>query len=216
MENGSKPPRLTVDELRSIIKRYLLIIEEMLDDDLFPWLVEETAPKQSDVEIATSVVADRLMMATADPVMRQEQEHRQFRTLTSFLESHGYTSPGSGTSLTLERMVPGSYAYHVNVPVKNPAGHRINMPIDVVVCRRSDRTPLLIECKSAGDYANTNKRRKEEAAKMQQLRTTYGHGVSFILYLSGYFDTSYLGYEAAEGLDWVWEHRTSDLLKCGL
>jgi hypothetical protein len=25
-----------------------------------------------------------------------------------------------------------------------------------------------------------------------------------------------LGYEAAEGIDWVWEHRIDDLLKLGL
>lgn len=28
----------------------------------------------------------------------------------------------------------------------------------------------MIECKSAGDFANVNKRRKEEATKMQQLK----------------------------------------------
>jgi len=27
----------------------------------------------------------------------------------------------------------------------------------------------------------------------------------------GYFDSGYLGYEAAEGIDWVWEHRIDDL-----
>lgn len=27
----------------------------------------------------------------------------------------------------------------------------------------------------------------------------------FILFLCGYFDSGYLGYEAAEGIDWVWE-----------
>jgi type II restriction enzyme len=34
--------------------------------------------------------------------------------------------------------------------------------------------PLLIEAKSAGDFTNVNKRRKEEATKMNQLRATYG------------------------------------------
>ena len=71
--------------------------------------------------------------------------------------------------------------------------------------------PLLIEAKSAGDYANVNKRRKEEADKMTGLRRTYGNQVRYILLLCGYFDSCYLGYEAAEGIDWVWEHRISDL-----
>lgn len=29
-------------------------------------------------------------------------------------------------------------------------------------------------------------------------------------------DTGYLGYEAAEGLDWVWEHRIDDLAQLGI
>ena len=34
--------------------------------------------------------------------------------------------------------------------------------------------------------------------------------------LCGYFDSGYLGYEAAEGIDWVWEHRIGDLEEFGL
>lgn len=76
--------------------------------------------------------------------------------------------------------------------------------------------PLLIEAKSAGDFTNTNKRRKEEAIKVTQLRNTYGEHIRFILLLCGYFDSGYLGYEAAEGIDWVWEHRLDDLAGFGL
>lgn len=76
--------------------------------------------------------------------------------------------------------------------------------------------PLFVEEKSAGDFTNTNKRRKEEAVKMAQLRQTYGVRVRFILFLCGYFDSGYLGYEAAEGIDWVWEHRIADLEKFGV
>ena len=76
--------------------------------------------------------------------------------------------------------------------------------------------PMFLEAKSAGDHANVNKRRKEEAAKIAQLRRLHGTRVRFNLFLCGYFDTGYLGYEAAEGIDWVWEHRTDDLAKLGL
>jgi type II restriction enzyme len=76
--------------------------------------------------------------------------------------------------------------------------------------------PLLIEAKSAGDFTNVNKRRKEEAKKVEQLRATYGNTVRYILFLCGYFDSGYLGYEAAEGIDWVWEHRKGDLELFGL
>ncbi len=81
---------------------------------------------------------------------------------------------------------------------------------------KAGNLPFLIEAKSAGDFANVNKRRKEEATKMNQLRRTYGRNVRYILFLCGYFDSGYLGYEAAEGIDWVWEHRVDDLGKFGL
>lgn len=81
---------------------------------------------------------------------------------------------------------------------------------------RKGDLPLLIEAKSAGDFANTNKRRKEEAQKIRQLKDTYGESIVFGLFLCGYFDAGYLGYEAAEGIDWVWEHGISDLKLYGL
>ncbi len=40
--------------------------------------------------------------------------------------------------------------------------------------------------------------------------------VEFILFLCGYFDSGYLGYEAAEGTDRIWEHRISDLHQLGI
>ncbi len=76
--------------------------------------------------------------------------------------------------------------------------------------------PLLIEAKSARDFTNTNKRRKEEATKFSQLKRNYGEDVRFILFLCGYFDAGYLGYEASEGIDWVWEHRVDDLAEFGV
>ena len=39
---------------------------------------------------------------------------------------------------------------------------------------------------------------------------------TLVLFLGGYFDSGYLGYEAAEGIDWVWEHRPDDFEKVGL
>jgi hypothetical protein len=52
--------------------------------------------------------------------------------------------------------------------------------------------------------------------KMSQLRSAYGKKVQFNLFLCGYFDSGYLGYEAAEGIDWVWEHRIDDIALLGI
>jgi hypothetical protein len=53
--------------------------------------------------------------------------------------------------------------------------------------------------------------RKEDAVKIAQLQQAYGKDVEFILFLCGYFHSGYLGYAAAEGIDWIGEHRISDL-----
>ena len=108
----------------------------------------------------------------------------------------------------------------MNVLVKLEDGLRtVNIPIDAVVMPKgatARQLPIFFEAKSAGDYTNTNKRRKEEAVKMAQLRGAYGKKVRFNLFLCGYFDSGYLGYEAAEGIDWVWEHRIDDLALFGI
>ena len=52
-----------------------------------------------------------------------------------------------------------------------------NIPVDAVIMPKSAKAgdfPLLIEAKSAGDFTNINKRRKEETVKMTQLRCSYG------------------------------------------
>jgi len=109
-------------------------------------------------------------------------------------------------------------AIHLNF-VYGDGVRNVDIPVDAVIMPRGAkprRLPLFFEAKSAGDFTNTNKRRKEEAVKMAQLRATYGGKVKFSLFLCGYFDSGYLGYEAAEGIDWVWEHRIGDLSLFGI
>lgn len=118
-------------------------------------------------------------------------------------------------------MPPGTFSFRMNVPFKleSNAQKSVNIPVDVVIMPKTAKTgesPVFFEAKSAGDFTNTNKRRKEEAVKMTQLRSTYGAAVQFNLFLCGYFDSGYLGYEAAEGIDWVWEHRVDDLALFGI
>ena len=115
-----------------------------------------------------------------------------------------------------------TYSFRTNIPVSvsgNNDSDKVNIPVDVAIMPFSASKgdlPFLMEAKSAGDFTNVNKRRKEEAQKMAQLKNSYGDDVKFGLFLCGYFDSGYLGYEAAEGIDWVWEHRIDDLALFGL
>ncbi len=218
-ENPRVSPRMSVERLFDELSKIVHTISEMLDPDIFVWLSEMREPTEQEIQRSSTVIADRLCGAQADPIIRNAQEKRQLAAITSFLQDRGYTEAGAGTKYT--EMVAGTFSFHTNIPVFKAEGveEKINIPVDVVILPKSAHNgdfPLLIEAKSAGDFTNVNKRRKEEAAKMQQLKNTYGDMVSYSLFLCGYFDSGYLGYEAAEGIDWIWEHRISDLEQLGI
>ncbi len=217
METGQLPQRMRDPDLMEALHRICQIIIRLVDQDLFPWLEERRVPSESDQQRSATVVADRLCGAVADPIIRNAQEERQLSLISVFLTTRGYIQAPPDTHQPLAAMQPGKFSFRQNVIV----GHkpRINIPIDVVIQPHAPlpgRLPLFIEAKSAGDFTNTNKRRKEEATKIRQLREEFGEETRMILFLCGYFDTGYLGYEAAEGLDWVWEHRIDDLLLAGI
>jgi hypothetical protein len=124
-----------------------------------------------------------------------------------------------GNRVDFRNMEPGTFSFRLNVKVQAGTTKDVNIPVDAVIMPKTARKgqlPILIEAKSAGDFTNTNKRRKEEAVKMAQLKQAYGANVQFVLFLCGYFDSGYLGYEAAEGIDWIWEHRIDDMAQLGL
>lgn len=195
-------------------------ITRLVDKDLFPWIESGQQPIDAEIHRAAMIVADRLCGTVADPIIRNAQEQRQLAAIRLWLEQHGYSYIKSGEGLRIHNMSPGTFSFRLNIAVKLKGGTtQINIPIDTVIMPLESQPgsfPLLVEAKSAGDFTNTNKRRKEEAAKAAQLRNNYGDNVHFVLFLCGYFDSGYLGYEAAEGIDWVWEHRIDDLKAFGL
>ncbi len=197
------------------------IIERMADPDIFVWLARKNPPpSEMEIHRAASIVADRLCGAVANPIIRNAQEKRQLAAVKAWLEARDYKQLPGGDGTRFDVMPPGTFSFRMNVPVKLEGGiQSVNIPIDAIIQPKTTKKgdfPIFFEAKSAGDFTNTNKRRKEEAMKMAQLRNTYGNKVQFNLFLCGYFDSGYLGYEAAEGIDWVWEHRIDDLANFGL
>jgi hypothetical protein len=214
------PPRIESKKADAELRKIGRVIMKLIDKDLFPWLNDNINPTQQEIYRAATIVADRLYGAVADPIIRNAQEQRQLATIKEWLQARGYRRIESRSGMKFYEMDRGTFMFRLSVPAKHEGQDRqVNIAIDVVVMpSESDpgEFPLLIEAKSAGDFTNVNKRRKEEAAKIAQLKRTYGDGVRFILFLCGYFDSGYLGYEAAEGIDWLWEHRIDDLAKFGV
>lgn len=222
-ESPRVPPRMPAQQARTELEKIGAIIRCLADPDIFVWLERATPPTEIEVERASTIVADRLCGSASDPIIRNEQERRQLQEIGKWLTTRGYTQSASGTGIKFNAMKPGTYSFRLNVPIQmmNDAGvaKQVNIPIDAAIMPKNavaGELPLMIEAKSAGDFTNTNKRRKEEAIKMQQLRASHGDKVRFALLLCGYFGSDYLGYEAAEGIDWVWEHRLDDMAEFGL
>ena len=195
LEEGRVQRKAKSDEY---IEKLLNVINLMLDKSAFLWINEGRSPKEYELEKAFSIVEDRLVYSISNTIIKNAQEQRQLKKLTEYLESKGYTRY-KGESF--KDMKPGTFSTRLNVPGKQSNGNLVNIPVDMVVKtfnQKIEDIPILIEC-------------KEEAEKHSNLTNQYGDGVKFILFLCGYFGESYLAYEAAHGIDWVWEHRISDL-----
>ena len=221
MEKDQKmPSRMSQQEADSALGKISATIQRMADPDIFVWLERGDTPSEQERYRAATIVADRLCGAVANPIIRNAQERRQLAAIAEWLAGQGFTSLPAGEQRRHDDMEPGTFTFRLNVPAQQEGtGRPVSIPIDVVIMPKAANAgdlPLLVEAKSAGDFTNVNKRRKEEAAKMSQLRQAYGDEVRYVLFLCGYFDSGYLGYEAAEGIDWVWEHRIADFEEFGL
>lgn len=207
------PKRLSSRQLEEELGKLCDVIAELIDDDLLPWVASQEKPSAQELDRAATVIADRMCGASSDPIIRNAQEKRQLTTLRRWLRKNGYKEISSREARDPYLMPVGTFTFRLPLTGGKKMS-AVKIPIDCVVkplSAESGEFPILIEAKSAGDATNTNKRRKEEAQKFHQLKERYGDNVRFLLYLCGYFEPGYLGYEAAEGIDWVWEHRTRDL-----
>ena len=221
LEEGKLPPLLSTALLDEHLGRITGIISRMLDVDIFPWLADKRRPTEEERYRSSTIVADRLCGAVAEPIVRNAQEKRQLALIEKYLTERGYKQKPHPSGQALNQMEPGTFTFRLIVKVRNSQteGKTVNIPVDAVIQPKGatlPHLPILIEAKSAGDFTNVNKRRKEEAIKMSQLKAAYGEQIVFVLFLCGYFDAAYLGYEAAEGIDWIWEHRMEDLDQLGL
>ena len=222
MEDVSHPrvsPHMAVDRLDEELGRIVRTIKTMADPGIFAWLSEGRSPSAAERQCVSIIMTDRLYRSVADTIIRNAQEKRQLAAITQYLIDRGYSVAEAGTKYN--EMIAGTFSFHANIPVlvADRTENTINIPVDVIIMPKASQAgdfPVLIEAKSAGDFTNVNKRRKEEAVKVQQLRDTYRREISYNLFLCGYFDIGYLEYEAGEGFDWIWEHRISDLEQLGI
>lgn len=140
-------------------------------------------------------------------------ETRQYVLLNNWLLRHGYKQTASDEYGSLDTMPSGSFSFcrtsssgkkttSTNIPT-----YCIVNPIDACKVRR----PVIIEAKSSESISSSVRSAKKDAKKFATFKDHYKGNAEFMLLLCGHFDGYYLGPQAAEGIDWVWQHRLDDL-----
>jgi len=193
------------------------MIARLADADIFSWLESKKEPTETEVYRAATIVADRLCGAIAKDIVHSERKMQQLSALSAYLDLRGYREVLEPGNLHYVPSAPGTYAFFRTVPVA--MGRSAFLPVDALIQpteSRMDGLPLLIQAESRSSFQETARHRDAHHETVHGLRMTYGEKVSFTLMLEGYFGADYLGTQAAEGIDWVWQHRLDDLPDLGI
>lgn len=67
-----------------------IIGSKMADPDIFGWLDRKTAPSDTEIHRAATIVADRLCGAVANAIIRNVRKKHQLAAIKAWLEACGY------------------------------------------------------------------------------------------------------------------------------
>lgn len=87
MEEGRFPPKMKHKEIDKSLSRIIDIVNRLLDADIMPWLERKSYPHEMDRLLATQVIGDRVCGSLSDPIIRNEQECRQLKSISEYLNS---------------------------------------------------------------------------------------------------------------------------------
>jgi hypothetical protein len=107
LEKGNVPPQLSRERLEKHLRSIAQVLSQMLDVDIFPWLIERRRPSKEERYRASSIVADRLCGAVAEPIVRNAQEKRQLVEPKELAQVPARLVLDSiGTQVHIDRQVP--------------------------------------------------------------------------------------------------------------
>lgn len=111
MEKGKLSTKMQAADLEKQLTKLCRILTRLLDRDIFPWLEKQNAPTDRDRDRASTIVADRLCNAVANPIIRNAQEQRQLALIGDYLDGRGYRKQAHPSNKPLTDMEPGTYAF---------------------------------------------------------------------------------------------------------
>lgn len=212
LEGGRLPTRLRGDDLDAELSKLCRILTRLLDRDIFPWLDACKEPTDHERDRASTIVADRLCSAVAKNIVRTARRKHELAVVGGYLESRGYRRCRHPLDQQYTITPAGMYEFGVTLPLTMGTHDRTSF--DVLIQRRDSLLggmPVLLDVRSSATASAARYQRDADAEKLHDLRMTYGESVPYVLMLGGSYDPGYLGTQAAEGIDWVWQHRLNDL-----
>lgn len=213
-EEGKKEPS------KEFVVNAAKLIEVEIDHGLIPWYGEDRIPSVEERNRAIVVSSDRILKRSTSTELRYKHEPRQLEKLKEFLLKNDYKEHSYSTLVNPLKDVPqGTFSFRANVNGMTSEGLTLKQNVDVLIKPHNasrEELPIFMEAKSMTDEVNPNKRQKEEAQKVNNLKRMFGTDnqkpLVYILLIGGTVPRRYLEVEAGSGIDWVWEHRISDLL----
>ncbi|MBK8916176.1 MAG: XamI family restriction endonuclease [Phycisphaerales bacterium] len=212
MEEGKLSARMKAELLDENLGKVCRVLTKLLDRDIFPWLDAGKDPTDHERDRASTIVADRLCSAVAKDIVRSARRKHQLAVVAEYLESRGYCRCRHAMDQQYTITLPGMYEFGVSLPLTMGTYDRATF--DVLIQRKNSPfggMPILLDVRSSETTTAARDCRDADAKKLHDLRMTYGELVPYSLMLGGSFDPGYLGTQAAEGIDWVWQHRLHDL-----
>ena len=217
MEDGKLPTKMNAAELGAELTKLCSILSRLLDRDIFPWLDAAKDPTDHERNRASTIVAGRSCSDVAKDSASSERKMQQLSVLSMYLDSRGYReilTPGKCYYTPSE---PGTYTFFATIPAA--MGKYAFLPVDALIqpkVQRADGRPVLVQCESYGSFPQARRHCGVHRETWRGLQMTYGDDVPFALMLCGHFGGGYLGTLAADGMDWVWQHRLADLVRLGV
>lgn len=137
LEQGKIPPQMPATLLEEHLAKITVVLRKMLDVDIFPWLAEKRRPTEEERYRSSTIIADRLCSAVAEPIVRNAQEKRQLALLERRLLLKGYLLKAHPPTTPLTEMEPGTFSFRMNVLVKSSKadGKSVRIPVDAVSSR---------------------------------------------------------------------------------
>ena len=132
MEEGKLALRMAKGVLRTHLENILAVITKLLRPHIFVWLPENRKPTKAERHRASTIVADRLTGAVANPIIKNAQEKRQLAEIDAYLAKKGYKRKPHPAGVTLTKMEPGTFCFHYAVAT-GAETHKVNVSVDVLI-----------------------------------------------------------------------------------